>query len=94
MVIWFNVEKAREQLLKYGYVCTLRPKRRKEGIEVLSYNGFGNKGLVYVIFIKEIKDDNELKEYLEFSGFETVEEWRKEAKDSKFLYYVFTLGER
>jgi hypothetical protein len=29
MVIWFNVKKARDFLLKNGYVYTLRPKKEK-----------------------------------------------------------------
>jgi reverse gyrase len=91
LVIWFNVEKARNYLLRNGYVYTLRPKKRREGIEVLSYEGFGKKGVVYVSFVKEIESDEELKEFVSESGFETVEEWRKEAGESRFLYYVFTV---
>jgi len=94
MVIWFNVKKARDFLLKNGYVYTLRPKKRREGIDILSYGGFGKKGVVYVIFVKEIKNDVELREFVKDSGFESVQEWRKEAGESRFLYYVFTLEER
>jgi len=57
MVMWFNVEEARKYLLNEGRVFTLRPKRRKreECKEVLSYGGFGKKGMIYVSFVKEIK---------------------------------------
>lgn len=94
MVIWFNVKEAREYLLSVGRVYTLRPKRRKreECKEVLSYDGFGKKGMVWVSFVKEIEDDRELEEFVEDSGFRSVEEWRKEAKDSRFLYYVMLLN--
>lgn len=93
MVIWFNVREAREYLLSVGRVYTLRPKGRKreECREVLSYGGFGKKGMVYVSFVKEIEDDRELEMFVEDSGFESVEEWRKKAKDNRFLYYVMLL---
>jgi len=70
------------------------PKRRKreECREVLSYGGFGKKGMVYVSFVKEIEVDGELEEFVEDSGFESVEEWRKKAKESRFLYYVMLLN--
>jgi reverse gyrase len=92
MVIWFNVKKAREFLLKNGHVYTLRPKKRREGVEVLSYEGFGKKGVVYVSFVRAIENDEELKEFIGESGFESVKEWRKEAGESRFLYYVFVIG--
>lgn len=93
MVIWFNVKEAREYLLSVGRVYTLRPKRRKreECREMLSYDGFGKKGVVYVSFVKEIEDDRELEMFVKDSGFKSVEEWRKKAKDSRFLYYVMLL---
>jgi hypothetical protein len=91
MVILFNVEKARDFLLKNGYVYTLRPKKRREGIEVLSYEGFGKKGVVNVSFVKEVKDDKELYKFVNESGFYSIQEWRKEAGDSRFLYFVIVL---
>jgi len=94
MVIWFNVKETREYLLKNGRVYTLRPKIRREGKEILSYNGFGKKGLVYVSFVKEIENLRELEEFVEDSGFESVAKWIEKAKESRFLYYVFTINER
>jgi hypothetical protein len=93
MVIWFNVKKAREFLLKFGYVYTLRPKKRREGREPLFYGGFGKKAMAWIIFIKKIENDKELEEYVKESGFETVEEWRREAKDSRYLYKVVLEGQ-
>jgi hypothetical protein len=92
MVIWFNVEKARDFLLKNGYVYTLRPKKRREGIEVLMYDGFGKKGYANVKFVKEILDWDELNRYVYESGFRNVDEWVREAKGSRFLYLVALLG--
>jgi len=92
MTIWFNVKEAREQLLRRGLVYTLRPKRRREGREVLCYDGLGKKGVVYVEFVKEIDDDGELEEYVDFSGFKSVKEWRAKAKNSRYLYKVTLLS--
>lgn len=92
MVIWFNVEKAREFLLKNGFVFTLRPKRRREGREMLSYGGFGKKGMVNVKFVDwfigEDRLEENLEQYVEFTGFDNVKEWLEEAKDSRILYKV------
>jgi hypothetical protein len=86
------VEKARNYLLRNGYVYTLRPKKRREGKEVLSYGGFGKKGEVNVKFVKEILDWNELNRYVDKSGFRTVDEWVRKAKGSRFLYHVVLLS--
>ena len=89
MVMWFNVKEAREQLLKDGVVYTLRPKKRREGHEVLMYNGFGKKGDIEVLFIGKIDTDTDLEGiFLEMSGFTSVEAWRKAAGESSFLYRV------
>ena len=92
MVIWFNNQKARSFMLKNGFVYTLRPQLRKiSGQEVLMYGDLGKKGVVYTMFISELKSDEELRSVCPFSGFSTIEEWREAAKDSKFLYYVSIL---
>ena len=87
--MWFNVKEAREQLLKDGVVYTLRPKKRREGHEVLMYNGFGKKGEIEVLFIGKVDADVDLEGiFLEMSGFPSIEAWRKAAGDSQFLYRV------
>lgn len=91
MVIWFNVEKARKFLLENGIVYTLRPKLRREGKEPLFYGGFGKKGEVLVDFVGEVLDDADLKGYVDKSGFETIEEWRAKASESRYLYRVLLL---
>jgi hypothetical protein len=92
MVMWFNVSESREYLLKHGQVYTLRPKKRREGKEILSYGGFGKKGEVNVKFVKEILDWNELNRYVDKSGFRTVDEWVRKAKGNRFLYHVVLLS--
>jgi len=86
--MWFNVKEARDFLLTNGFVYTLRPKKRREGREALMYEGFGKKGELQVRFVKEIESDEELQTRVERSGFRSVEEWRKKAGDSRFLYLV------
>ena len=86
--MWFNVKEARDFLLTNGFVYTLRPKKRREGREALMYEGFGKKGELQVRFVKEIESDEELETRVERSGFRSVEEWRKKAGDSRFLYLV------
>jgi hypothetical protein len=88
MVIWFNNEKARKYLLENGDVYTLRPKKRREGLDVLSYTNFGKKGIVEIKFLGKIEDYCELQDFVEFSGFESIKEWKRAAGDSRFLYYV------
>ena len=91
MVIWFNVAEARKCLLDRGIVYTLRPKERREGREVLSYGGFGKKGIVNVRFEKENPTDDDLAIHLPNSGFASVDDWRRAAGDSSFLYCVTLL---
>lgn len=92
MVMWFNVKEAREFLLKEKFVYTLRPKKRREGRDMLSWEGFGKKGIGMVKFVKEIVDDGELEKFVKWSGFESVRAWREKAGDSKFLYRVDLLS--
>ncbi len=90
MVIWFNNDKARAYLLKNKFVYTLRPKMRKVGREPLFWKEFKKKGMVEVFFIGSIDFMHEidLNLFADYSGFSSLEEWKKEAKDSKFLYKV------
>ena len=96
MVIWFQNEKARKQLLEKGFVYTLRPKKRREGFEPLFWQKFKKRGIVRVRFIGEFGIGESLSKYTRFSGFESLDEWLKEAKGSRFLYQVdlVSLGEK
>jgi hypothetical protein len=53
------------------------------------YEHFENRGSVYVVFIKEIKDDSKLINLVRLSGFKSLYEWIKKAEGSRFLYYVW-----
>jgi len=97
--MWFNIQEARDYLLRNGFVYTLRPKpyrgrsKRKHGKDILMYNGFGKKGEVYFEFIKTIDDPNELEPIVQFSGFKSLDEWLKNAKGNRCLFKVILLDE-
>jgi len=93
--LWMNVKEAKDFLLSKGFVFSLRPKRRKRDHynptgyrEVLSYDGFGKKGVVFVKFVKLIKSDDELLPFVKLSGFNDLKEWKEKARDSRFLYLI------
>ncbi len=88
MVIWFNCEKARNQLWINGKVVTCRVRRKQFGItNAVFRNDQGNKviiGNVNVQMKAETIDNNRLGvrshregfiEFLSDSGFESVKEW-------------------
>lgn len=93
--MWFNVPEARNFLLKNRFVFTLRPKpyrfskKRRKGFDVLMYSGFGKKGRIYYRFIKPIKNDLDLEDYVKWSGFENVDEWG--VSPNRNLYLVVLL---
>ena len=89
-VISFMVKEARKHLEEKGFVCTLRPfKRKYTGESWYNYfRGDTKKGEVYIQFIREIIDPEELQVYAYYSGVETLEDWLKAAKGSKYLYWV------
>jgi len=98
MVMIFNSEKAREQLRVVGEVVTFRLKERKVLGNDWGTNKRGGKKL-FEIFV-EIEEEHiapcELGDYVENSGFGTLEEWivgiknlHKCGEDAKgFLYHV------
>ena len=86
MAIWVNVKEARHHLLEKGFVYTLRPKLRREGRDMLCWNGFGKKGMGAIKLVKEIEDTDELKEFVKKSGFNSIADWLEKAKESRFLF--------
>ena len=93
MPIYFNVEQAREHLLKNGFVYTLRQERKagREQVRKSKNKGwfpFEILGFADVTFVKKIENPYDLKDYFTQSGFKTIDNWITEAKDSRFLYKV------
>ena len=89
MVIWFNSEKARSQLINHNEVITCRKRRKTFGITSAIYkNEDGNSVVidkVHVMLLDESIDEQRehieaFTRHLALSGFETVEEWIKEVK--------------
>ena len=87
MVIWFNSDKARRQLLNTGVVITFRVNKRKlVNIQNAFYydNRFINNrvkfAIVRVTLLKVCVDPIEdyLEEYICSSGFENIKDWIKE----------------
>lgn len=93
--MFFNVPEARQQLISKGFVYTLRPKMRKTGKDTAFYGSFYKKekiGDIFVDLIKEVKDPEEVKQYVSDSGFKTLEDWLEAAKGSRFLFKVMLKG--
>lgn len=99
MPISFMVKEAREQLEEHGFVYTLRPQRRNTGKNWYNYfRGDTKKGDVHIEFIgyyghvqllTEFRDrTQDLEPFVKDSGFNSLEEWLKKAKKSRFLFKV------
>ena len=93
MVIWFNNDKAREHLLKFGFVYTLRPKKRRVGVEPLFWKKQKKRGTVSVGYVGNIEKLEHIFTYSaqKMSGFSSLTEWFEAAKWSKYLYRVVLL---
>ncbi|MBA7707053.1 hypothetical protein ES703_115914 [subsurface metagenome] len=94
--MFFNVPEARQQLTSKGFVYTLRPKMRRIGKDTAFYGSYYKKekiGDIFVDLIKEVKNPEEVKQYVSDSGFKTLEDWWEAAKGSRFLFKVTMKGE-
>lgn len=94
MSISFGYLESRSRLEVDGFVYTLRLLRRKR-VGACWYNykrGTEKQGYVYIEFIGNfINRDNELEIYVVDSGFNSLREWLKKAKKSRYLYKVILL---
>lgn len=95
MVFEVNEPQVKNELLKKGRVYLLRskPQRGKEklteGVEDLAYDNIkAARGKISFKFLKKIKDDAELIEYICQSGFKSLDEWLRSARKSRNLYIV------
>ncbi len=93
------VKEAREHLEEHGFVYTLRPQFRKTGFNWYNhFRGDTKKGDVHIIFIgyygwtqllSGFRDrTQDLEDFVKESGFNSLEEWLKKAKKSRYLYKV------
>lgn len=94
-VIWFNYPKAFNQLMTRGEVFTLR-KTIKNGVYVvlskLVLNPPKTGRLVKVEYLGRIFSKEDLKDYVKKSGYDSVDDWMREAKDAVHLHRVFLLS--
>jgi len=90
MPISFMVKEARDRLENRNFVFTLRPQFRTTGKNWYNYRrGDTKKGDVYIIFIGYYKDrEDELEPFVKGSGFNSLEDWLKKAKKSRYLFKV------
>ena len=103
MVMIFSSEKAREQLRTMGEVITFRLKERKiVGFDWATDKRGGKK--LFDIFVEEEGESIapvDLEDYVEYSGFRSLEAWideikrlhKSDAYTKGFLYWVVTYPE-
>ncbi|MBA7663393.1 hypothetical protein ES703_71433 [subsurface metagenome] len=89
-MIFFNIEEARDQLLKTGIVYTLRPKPRREGTDLAVNGSYFKNNKIGKVAIKYMGSTSELnlENYRSKSGFERLSDWLRAAKGSLYLYEV------
>ena len=100
MTIYFNSEKARWYLQKYGEVNTLRDHQIPNGLHRLSTGSWRNSSKANVFglgrseMVKQICAKEELELTVGKSGFASVDEWLAEAQNKfgshlpLYLHYV------
>lgn len=89
MVIWFNSEIAKMQLQVHGEVITCRKGRKQFGVTSAIYtNEDGNSVVIDKVKVEYLYESIDLdrehnkafKEYLDLSGFDSVDKWKNEVK--------------
>lgn len=89
MVIYFNSEKARNQLMKHDVVVTCRKRRKQFGMTTAIYKNEDNNTVVIGrVHVQKLCESISLERrhnalfraYLYLSGFKSVEEWKEEVK--------------
>jgi len=93
-MIWFNVEEAAKFLLAYGFVFTLRPNLKPEGLHKVRMRKENDSLHAWIWLMREIdmtkNPEKELEPYVEYSGFKSIEEWIGHIpKPSKKMYLYF-----
>ena len=82
MVLIFKSKKALDFLLKHGEVITFRLHERKAGKDWITDRRGGKKiADVEVVLLEETKtphDFNKFQQYVDKSGFDSIEEWLSE----------------
>ena len=92
MVMIFQLEKARDFLLRNGYVFTFRINRvKKEGNDWMNAKRTGKKiADIHVTLCGRHITERELEDYVLDSGFSTLGDWHEEIRrlnNGKLPYY-------
>ena len=92
-MIWFNSDRARQQLITHGKVITCRIRRKQFGSTTAYFtNDKGERAIIGKVVVKMVKETVDsymsgvvyedhtkgFSEYLELSGFDTVRQWEDE----------------
>lgn len=91
-------------MIDKGSVYTLRPRKRKEGIDTAFYGNYFKKtkiGRVKIRYIGTVRIQDmfiptvflSLKRFVRQSGFRSLEDWLMAAKNSTYLYKVLLVKE-
>lgn len=93
--IFFNVREAREYLMKNGHVYSLRWKRHTGKARILKGSYFKHEDLGFstVELVKLAPTMNDLRRYLDRSGFKTVNDWMLTAREHYKKYGILSLEE-
>ena len=92
-MIFFNVPQARNQLTNAMKVYTLRSSFRATGKTLAVRGSYSQYTPIYEVNVKRIKDifkPTDLIPYLDYSGFDSVDEWFDAAAPSARTLYLVT----
>jgi len=94
-MIWFKVVEARDFLLRNGFVFTIRPNWKREGIHKIRMRKENDDLHGWLWLMKELDMTTpdikeQLEPYVEYSGFKSAEDWIGHIpKPSKTMYLYF-----
>ena len=95
-MIFFNIPEARQQLIGAMKVYTLRSSFRGTGKTIAVKGSYSKHSTIYDVNVKKIKDisePTELLPYLDYSGFDSAEEWFEAASLTARTLYLVTKWE-
>jgi len=98
-MIWFNVDEARKFLLANGFVFTIRPNLKREGIHKVRVRKENDSLNAWLWLMKEIdmtkNPEEDLEPYVEYSGFKSAKDWIghiPKPSNTMYLYFCRLVG--
>ena len=92
-MIFFNVKQARDQLINSMKVYTLRSEFRATGKTLAVVGSYAKHKPIYEVNVGRVRNitvPEDLLPYLDYSGFDSVEEWLDEASGGARTLYLVT----